>query len=148
MENMTMVQFLVLSFACFRITHLIVSDVITAPFRWIFVEEVDEPDKQGRMSHYVFPKMPQWKAIIGTLISCPWCMGVWVGGLLVLGWYYIPNIVFPVALIFAIAGLGSVVETTIRFWTVNTYSPTDAQLEKFEDIKKQFLDSGNPTKSA
>lgn len=145
--DLNMVQLIVLSLACFRMTHLIVSDVITAPLRWIFVEEVEEPDREGRMSKYVYPRMPHWKALIGTLISCPWCMGFWVGVLLVAGWYWIPTITFWVALVFAISGLGSLAETIVRYWTVQTYSPTDKQLARFEQIKTDFMGASEPKKA-
>lgn len=136
--TMDLTTFLILGFACFRITHLIVADVITAPFRAIFIEEIEEPDATGRMNRLTIPKPPAWRIFFGSLIACPWCMGVWVAILLVLGWYYIPNIVFPIALVFAISGLGIVFEVATRLWTVNSFSPTKEQLQRFEELKKQF----------
>ncbi|QQE72799.1 DUF1360 domain-containing protein [Brevibacillus composti] len=141
--DMSMTTLIVLSLACFRLTHLLISDVITAPIRWIFVEEVEEPDAQGRMNKYVYPKMPAWKAIFGILFSCPWCMGVWVGAALTAGWYYYPSITFAISLIFAISAVAGLLETVTRYWAVHTYSPTQTQLNKFDEIKQQFMDSKN-----
>src|SRR5690606_38508877 len=108
--NMDAVTFVILGFACFRITHLIVSDEFMSFFRAFFVNEVNERDAQGRWIKLQYPKLPMWRAYIGALISCPWCTGVWVGALLVIGWYLIPDIIFPISLVFAVSGLGVTVE--------------------------------------
>lgn len=139
--SMNFTTFLILSFACFRLTHLIVADVITAPFRAMFVEELEEPDREGRMNVLTIPKFPKWRALIGTLISCPWCVGFWIGLALIAGWYWIPNVTFWIAAVFAISGVGSLLETVSRYWTVHTYSPTDQQLEKFEELKRRFFET-------
>lgn len=58
-------QLLVYALAVARVTGLIVSDAITEPVRdWIVVRLDDRPATLGEA--------------ISTLITCPWCAGMWV----------------------------------------------------------------------
>ncbi|MEW9701476.1 DUF1360 domain-containing protein [Paenibacillus sp. SI8] len=145
--DMNLTTFIIYALGAFRITHLIISDVITAPLRWMFLEEIEEPDALGRMNKLTIPKLPQWRAFLGMLFACPWCMSFWVSVLMVAGWYWIPQLTFGIALIFALSAVAGTLETVIRYWQVHTYSPTQQQLQKFEDLKQQFFES-KPNKSA
>lgn len=58
-------QLLIYALALARLTGLIVADSITEPVRdWIMVRLDDRPATLG--------------AAISTLITCPWCAGMWV----------------------------------------------------------------------
>lgn len=58
-------QLLVYALAVARVTGLIVADSITEPVRdWITVRLDDRPATLGEA--------------ISTLITCPWCAGMWV----------------------------------------------------------------------
>jgi len=142
--NMDAVTFVILGFACFRITHLIVSDEFMSFFRAFFVNEVNERDAQGRWIKLQYPKLPMWRAYIGALISCPWCTGVWVGALLVIGWYLIPDIIFPISLVFAVSGLGVTVEMATKYWNINSFSPNDEQVRRINEINSKLTQ--NPSK--
>lgn len=139
---MDALTFVVLGIACFRLTHLIVSDEITSFVRAPFVDEVNEPDADGRWIKLQYPRMPLWRGYVGSLISCPWCTGIWVGALLVGGWYIAPGAVFLVAAIFAVSGLGVSVEMATRYWNVNSLSPTDAQVRRINEINALLLQGG------
>lgn len=136
--NIDAVTFVILGFACFRITHLIVSDEFMSFFRALLVDEVNERDAQGRWIKLQYPKLPMWRAYIGALISCPWCTGVWVGALLVTGWYFIPNIIFPISLVFAVSGLGVTVEMATKYWSINSFSPNDEQVKRINEINSKL----------
>lgn len=142
--NMDAVTFVILGFACFRITHLIVSDEFMSFFRAFFVNEVNERDARGRWIKLQYPKLPMWRAYIGALISCPWCTGVWVGALLVIGWYLIPDIIFPISLVFAVSGLGVTVEMATKYWNINSFSPNDEQVRRINEINSKLTQ--NPSK--
>lgn len=147
MNELTLVELIVLALGCFRITHLFVYDVITAPLRWIFIEEVEEPDASGRMNRFVYPRLPMWKAFFGMLISCPWCFGFWVAVALVAGWYFFPTVTFIIALIFALSGVAGFLETLIKLWGGQMYMPTKAQLDRMEEMKEQFMNTGQAKSS-
>lgn len=58
-------QLLIYALAVARVTGLIVSDSITEPARdWLIANLDDRPATAGQM--------------ITTLITCPWCAGMWV----------------------------------------------------------------------
>ena len=136
---MESLDFVVLGFACFRLTHLIVADDITSFLRAPFVDEVVEPDAEGRMNKMQYPKMPKWRGYVGALIACPWCMGVWVGGFLVTGWYLAPEVVFFLSAILAVSGLGISLETATKYWSVNSMSPTASQAERVSEVRTLLL---------
>lgn len=81
-------QLLVYALAVARVTGLIVADSITEPIRdWITVRLDDRPATLGQA--------------ITTLITCPWCAGMWVSLVAApLVWFWGD---WPVMLIVAIA---------------------------------------------
>lgn len=141
--NIDLVTFVILGFACFRLTHLIVSDEITTFLRAPFVDEVNELDAQGRWTKLQYPKPPLWRGYIGALISCPWCTGIWVAAFIVIGWYNFPNITFPISLVFAISGLGVVVEMASKYWNVNSFSPRSDQVKRINEINSLLQQQAN-----
>lgn len=59
---MDVVVLTILALACWRVTHLLVSDTETGP--WDILETV----------RWYFGKLKMDK-----LIACPWCVSIWVG---------------------------------------------------------------------
>lgn len=58
-------QLLIYALAVARVTGLVVSDSITEPARdWLIANLDDRPATAGQM--------------ITTLITCPWCAGMWI----------------------------------------------------------------------
>jgi hypothetical protein len=107
-------EFFLLILASFRVTRLIVFDQITEFFRKIFLEEVEEQNKDGQTEIYIVPKSGKIRGFIGELISCYWCTGVWVAIFLTFLYYFFPAICEPVVLIFAIAGGASLLEAILQ----------------------------------
>ena len=106
--------FLLLSFATFRLTRLIVSDKITELIRKPFLEEIEEVNEKGEIEHFILIKGKGFKGFIGELLSCYWCTGMWCAIGLVSFHYFFPFIGQIVILILAVAGLGGVIETIVR----------------------------------
>lgn len=81
-------QLLVYALAVARVTGLIVADSITEPIRdWITVRLDDRPATLGQA--------------ITTLITCPWCAGMWVSLVAApLVWFWGD---WPVMLVLAVA---------------------------------------------
>ncbi|AEJ40260.1 hypothetical protein TPY_2083 [Sulfobacillus acidophilus TPY] len=138
--------FVVLGLACFRLTHLIVVEEITTFLRTPFVDAVNERDARGRWIKLQYPKPHRIRGFIGALLSCPWCTGIWVGIALVMGWYTVPHVVFPVALIFAVSGLGVIAEMATQYWNRNSFSPTPEQIARINAINA-LLEYGTATRS-
>ncbi|MBI2843041.1 MAG: DUF1360 domain-containing protein [Armatimonadetes bacterium] len=51
------------------------------------------------------------KRVIGELLSCPWCVGVWVAALLTYGLFVTPRIIWLLILLLAVAEIGSTLQT-------------------------------------
>jgi len=51
------------------------------------------------------------RRVIGDLLSCPWCVGVWVSAGLIYFYFFVPYIAWLFILILAIAEIGSLTQT-------------------------------------
>lgn len=106
-ETINAFDFLLLSLATFRITELITSDRITKFLRDPFVkrEEVQEPD--GTVETKVKPAGRGLKRVMGELLICPWCIGIWIASLLTFMYILFPgpSRVFLMAVSAAAAGI-------------------------------------------
>ena len=103
--------FVLLALAVFRISRLIVHDKITSFIRRPFHEMVEEVNENGEVEEYIVIKGKGLQSFIGELLSCHWCVGVWVSILLFMIVVYFPFIGKPLLLIFGAAGLAGLIET-------------------------------------
>lgn len=106
-------EFILLCLATFRFTRLIVFDSITIFLRKPFHEMIEETDEEGQVATYLHIKGDGLKYWIGELLSCYWCVGVWVSIFIVILYLNFPSIVGGVVLIFAIAGVASIIEMIV-----------------------------------
>jgi hypothetical protein len=87
MMGFTIVDWLIISFATFRLVRLIVEDEITRPLRdWWF----------HRNQH----------SLITEILQCQWCATIWSAALLLFLILFIP-IFMPIILVLGVAGLAS-----------------------------------------
>lgn len=91
-------ELLLLSFACFRLTRLVVDDLIFEPIRARFFQIIIKDEEE-----WLEPK-----GIIGELLSCHWCVGVWGAILVVFLHIYVPYSDLFI-LIMALAGIQSII---------------------------------------
>ena len=103
MEISTM-GFIMIILASYRLTHLIVFDKIAEPLRDLFLK------KKESASHEI-KKVP--KSMIGYLLTCYWCTGVWSAILLGLMYIFVPSIARYIIFILAIAGGQAILETFV-----------------------------------
>ena len=104
---------LLLGLAAFRLTRLIVYDKITEPLRRPFFQEISETGADGEQEIYLVPKEKGFTGWIGQLLSCFWCVGIWVSlflSVLYLGGWFWGNFII---LVLAIAAIGSIIEVVI-----------------------------------
>lgn len=83
---------IMMTFATFRITRLVVYDRITLWFREIF---------EGRTSGFM--------AVVSDLLRCPWCIGIWAA-LAVVFSYFVFDWAWSVIFFLALAGAGSLLQ--------------------------------------
>lgn len=105
-------DFIILILASFRITHLIVFDKITSFFRKPFLSITYEEDASGVIEESTQIKGTGIRYFIGSLLSCYWCVGVWVA-LGVVGVYFIVPSSYPILIVFAVAGAAAIIESKV-----------------------------------
>lgn len=111
--KMTLLEFILLGLAVFRLTRLIVFDKITEFIRKPFFDEVEETEN-GIQEVYYIPKPAGVKKFIGELLSCYWCTGIWASAFLAAFFYITPRIAEPVIVFLAAAGFAAIVEAAVQ----------------------------------
>jgi hypothetical protein len=82
------IDLVLLTFATYRLGHLVAYDLVMEPFRKLFTKTLPDPTGAGET---VEPKGEGFQQAIGQLICCPICSGTWVAALLVYGLYLFPD---------------------------------------------------------
>lgn len=144
MLDFTLTDVLILGLACFRITHFFTSDTLTMPLRAWLVDERIEPDALGRMVQIPVPRAPAWRGVLGTLVTCTWCLGVWVAAGLVAGLHVWRSGTAMIVLVAAVAGAGIVMEMLTLYLKVHSFSPTTAQLSALAEARRRILGGQEP----
>lgn len=111
-------HFLLVSFATFRLTRLLVADHITQWLRDLCMKNVTVKDP---LTGVVFVRCEKpakgLRRLISDLLGCPWCVGVWMAMVAIVLYYLAVTELFPVAwiiiLVFAIAGAGELVYAVV-----------------------------------
>lgn len=103
---MTFLDFVILVFASYRFTRLIVFDTITDWLRRPFHEYEEQKLVDGDIETVIHIKGSGVRAFIGELLSCYWCTGFWASVLLLFIFLFFPS--FEIILyILAISGAAS-----------------------------------------
>ncbi|MGG0935309.1 DUF1360 domain-containing protein [Brevibacillus centrosporus] len=110
MFDLSWIDLTILVLASFRLTHLIVFDEITAFLRNPFFTVTYVTDATGQLLRQIDFKGGKIRSWIGRLLSCYWCVGIWVA-LVVVGLYLYVPAAYPLLLLLAIAGAAAVIET-------------------------------------
>ena len=99
---------LLMAFATFRITRLIVYDKITRWFRELFVKSrVFEKNEEKWVE--IIPYTSGFCHTIYELLQCPWCIGIWAA-LIVMFCYFMFPWAWSVIFFLALAGAGSLIQ--------------------------------------
>ncbi|WNS77545.1 DUF1360 domain-containing protein [Bacillus sp. DTU_2020_1000418_1_SI_GHA_SEK_038] len=96
--------FMMIILASYRLTHLIVFDKIAEPLRNLFLTKKETRDHEIK-------KVP--KSMIGYLLTCYWCTGIWSAILLCTMYLFLPTIANYIIFILAIAGGQAILETFV-----------------------------------
>lgn len=93
---------LLLAVATFRLSRLISKDSVTSALRAPFAE-FQEPAGSGEVNER--PRGSGLRKAIGELLTCPFCLGQWVGTALAFGMVFAPRVTRFVAAICAMMTL-------------------------------------------
>jgi len=112
--EITFIELLILSLACFRLTRLIVFDRITEPFRILFLDEkLDVEDISNPEIYYVPTEKSGFMNFTGQLITCHWCTGIWVAFFIMWLHFFVPYSMYFIIML-ALAGLASIIEVVVQ----------------------------------
>lgn len=107
-------HFIIIAFAIFRLTRLLVADHITQWLRDLCMKSVTVKDA---LTGAVFVRCEKplrgFRRLISDLLGCPWCIGVWVSFATLILYYLAAVESFSlgwfIILIFAFAGAGELI---------------------------------------
>lgn len=102
--DISLVSFIFLALATFRLTHLIMYDEITEKIRQLFVEEIEY---DGEV--YYSPKN-----FIGSIILCYWCCSIWTSIILLILFFYGGVIGYFIIMVLALSAVASIIEMIIQ----------------------------------
>jgi hypothetical protein len=91
-QVMSVLNFIILALAVFRITRLIMLDEILAPVRNVFWE-----------------KFPPESSYLGFLFTCEWCVSMWIALPVVLFYAAFPTMTLLIGCIFALSAVSSLI---------------------------------------
>ena len=97
-----------MSFAAFRITRLVVYDKIARWFRELFASR-REYEEGGVTYVEVTPYPSGFRHTVYDLLNCPWCIGIWSSAIVVFT-YFVTEWAWSVIFFLAIAGAGSLLQ--------------------------------------
>ncbi len=97
-----------MAFAAFRITRLVVYDKITRWFRELFAQK-SEVEKDGITYVEVAPYASGFRHTVYDLLNCPWCIGIWSSAVVIFA-YFVTDWAWSVIFFLAIAGAGSLLQ--------------------------------------
>lgn len=105
---MTILTFIILALAVYRLTHFIVFDKLFEPIRKHFVTR-DFVDFQ--LTYTL--QGGDIRRFIGQIINCYWCTGIWVSALFIVGVYTVPEITTAISWLYALAAAAALIETKL-----------------------------------
>ena len=85
---MTTLEFVVMGLATYRITRLVIRDELLA-----------------RPRNFFWKKFPPEKSLLGYLLTCPWCISIWVASILLISSIIIPEVTYAVGVVFALSAV-------------------------------------------
>ncbi|MCR6111357.1 DUF1360 domain-containing protein [Bacillus sp. A301a_S52] len=119
MMTFSILDFIVIGLAVFRLTHLFVYDTIMEPVRRLFIAEKAVTDESGQTVWTYVSKGTGVKKFVGMLLSCHWCFSVWVAAGLMIGLLLMPGIFMIVSYVFAFAAIAALIEEVVMTFFAN-----------------------------
>lgn len=101
LQDLSLIDYVLITLASWRVTRLFVYDLITKFFR----EQFWDVKKVGKGYQLEKPKTGA-RRTIADLLDCPWCFGVWATASVIFFYLMTPYAVFPV-IILALSGVAT-----------------------------------------
>ncbi|OGX68721.1 MAG: sporulation protein [Paenibacillus sp. RIFOXYA1_FULL_44_5] len=114
MFAMSWMMFMILVLASYRLTRLIVFDKITSFIRRPFFDEQFQENENGVIVAVIEEKGGRVRAFMRELLSCYWCVGIWMSIVIAAAYLLFPTVSFPVMLVLALAGAAGIIESFVK----------------------------------
>jgi hypothetical protein len=108
-ERIPPYDLVILALATFRLIRLFTYDQIMRVIRDLFIEKREFVDESGQVMVVRKKVLNGGRRSLSDLVSCPWCMGIWVSFFTVFLYFFAP-ITRYLALVLALAALGSMIQ--------------------------------------
>jgi hypothetical protein len=105
---------LLLSLATFRLTEIVTEEKVARVIRAPFADEVTVQKENGEEETQEVPRGTGFRRVVGEMILCPWCTGVWIATLLTFAWVLIPAVAKVILIAFAVAAGGMIFQITTK----------------------------------
>lgn len=112
-ESITFFETLIITLAVFRLTRLLVYDSVFRFFRDFFVDKGIQKDADGNEIVVRRIYKDGIRRTISDLLSCPWCIGMWLSLLVAFLYFVSPYMWFPI-FVLAVAGFSSLIQISIN----------------------------------
>mgnify|MGYP002682492405 CR=1 FL=1 len=109
-RGISVLDFVLLGLAAARLSDVISTDDIMQWLREPFVG-VEEEQIAGEEVQTRVGRGRGIRKVLGELLCCPWCVGVWVAAGLTYAYFLLPRIIWLFLLLMAIAEVGSLLQT-------------------------------------
>jgi hypothetical protein len=109
-HSINILDLALLGLAAARVTDVLSTDEIMRWLREPFIE-LEPTEIAGREVEVREGRGDGWRRVIGNLLSCPWCVGVWVAAGLTYLYFLLPKVTWLFILVMAIAEIGSILQT-------------------------------------
>lgn len=113
-ERMTLVEFVVIALATWRVATFIYDDKWSGPFDILHRVRYLIGIRYDQQSRKVVAAKPRWRVPIADMHLCIYCMSAWYGLAATVLWLLFRDVAFYVALPFAIATVVAVVQRVTR----------------------------------
>ncbi|WP_256860409.1 DUF1360 domain-containing protein [Paraliobacillus ryukyuensis] len=106
-------EFVLLGLAVFRCMRLFVFDLVSIKLRQFFQVEEEHVLEDGSVEIIVSGRGKGLRYIIGEMLACHWCVGMWSTLGLYLGYTLAPIVFTPILYVLAIAGVAGIIQVMI-----------------------------------
>ncbi|HOK55229.1 MAG TPA: DUF1360 domain-containing protein [Armatimonadota bacterium] len=109
-RTIRVLDLILLGLASARLTDIISTDEVMKWLREPFIQ-MEHEKVAGREVEVRMGRGRGFRRVFGELLSCPWCVGVWVAAGLSYAYFLFPQPVWLFILILAVAEIGSFLQT-------------------------------------
>ncbi|MFB1050264.1 DUF1360 domain-containing protein [Paraliobacillus sp. JSM ZJ581] len=107
-------EFILLGLAAFRCMRLLVFDLVSIKLRQYFQVEEEKRLNNETVEVIISGKGTGIRYILGEMLACHWCVGMWASIGLFAGYTLAPTIFIPIIVVLATAALAGIIQVFLN----------------------------------